>query len=316
MIWVYGGLMRVLFVCIVMTLAVLAVGAKPVKDHMAKLFKSDEYTFTKGTAPIYDHNAELEIGFGGGHGGSLDWMWFRPGKDVVDVLSIQFSDNLKPYMSKWPPDIPIVIAKRASMKPDAYVALLRDLAVVNTAKLKQVEGKENCIRTRFSSCDSWYYAHLTANRTTLVDLNWAGYEGSPEIEYAKPRAAVFLVNEAVRRLPFKEHLLTAEERAWASAKFVRDWRKFKDLEFFWWVRERYIDMIGVVGDVTVLPTLCDILGGNLKDTLYAGTDGRCVYYAINAITRLTKKDVRDKPVEEMDIEKTRQKVFDLLKDQK
>jgi hypothetical protein len=34
------------------------------------------------------------------------------------------------------------------------------------------------------------------------------------------------------------------------------------------------------------------------------------------VTRLTKKDVRDKPVEEMDIEKTRRKILDLLGDGK
>ena len=41
---------------------------------------------------------------------------------------------------------------------------------------------------------------------------------------------------------------------------------------------------------------------------------RPAYYAINAITRILKKDVREKPVEEMDIEKTRKKVLELLKD--
>lgn len=64
--------------------------------------------------------------------------------------------------------------------------------------------------------------------------------------------------------------------------------------------------IGVVGDPTALPTLGDILGGDPKDS--------CVYHAINAVTRLMKKDVREKPVEEMDVEKTHRKVLDLLRD--
>ena len=44
--------------------------------------------------------------------------------------------------------------------------------------------------------------------------------------------------------------------------------------------------------------------------------GRCVYYAINAVTRLTKQDVRDKLVEEMDVEKTRQRVLEMLRGRK
>ncbi len=76
-------------------------------------------------------------------------------------------------------------------------------------------------------------------------------------------------------------------------------------------------MIGAIGNDTVLPVLREILAteppkGEPRDS----SDGRCVYYAINAVTRLTKKDVRGKPVEEMDIEKTRVKVLDLIKDRK
>jgi hypothetical protein len=128
------------------------------------------------------------------------------------------------------------------------------------------------------------------------------------VDFAKPKAAVVLAREALKGLDLEEHTLTEEERGWASAKFARDWKKFKDLDFHWWVRERYIITIGVVGDAAALPALRDILGGDPKD--------HCVYYAINAITRLTKTDVRDKPVEEMNIEKTRRKVLELLRDRK
>jgi hypothetical protein len=191
------------------------------------------------------------------------------------------------------------------MKPDAYAALLRDLAVVDAAELKPIE--RNFLSR--SSYDFWVYARLTAKKKTLIDLDWAGYHGSStEVEYAKPRAAVNLTREAIKGLDFKEHTLTEVERGWASAKFARDWKRFKDSKFHWWVRERYIMTIGVIGDPTALPTLREILGGDPKD--------RCVYHAINAVTRLTKKDVRDNPVEEMDVEKTRRKVLDLLRDVK
>ena len=133
---------------------------------------------------------------------------------------------------------------------------------------------------------------------------WTSDSCDAEIDFAKPQAAVALAHTAVETLKFREHALTEEERKWASVKFVRDWKKIKDEESHWWVRERYIVTIGVVGDASVLSTLRDVLQGDPKD--------RCVYHAINAVTRLTKKDVREKPVEEMDVEKTRQRVLDML----
>jgi hypothetical protein len=223
----------------------------------------------------------------------------------VDVLSIQFDEGRHPYDSKWPPDRAPVTIKHARMKSDDYAALLHDLAVVESAKLKPVERTE----FTFSTNDFWVSARLTAKKKALIDLDWAGYHGDRhEPDFAKPRAAVAFAREAVKGLDFKKHKLTEIERTWASAKFARDWKKFKDSTSHWWVRERYIVMVGVVGDATALPTLREILGGDPKD--------RCVYHAINAITRLTGKDVRDKPVEQMDVEKTRRKVLDLLKDVK
>jgi hypothetical protein len=191
------------------------------------------------------------------------------------------------------------------MKPGAYAALLRDLALVAAAELHPVERNS----MSGSSRDFWVSARLTANKTALVDLDWAGYWGSmDEVNFAKPQAAVMLAREAVKGLDFKDHTLTGEERGWASAKFARDWKKMKHSDFHWWVRERYIMMIGVVGNALALSALRDALQGDPKD--------RCVYYAINAITRLTKKDVRDKPVEEMNVEKTRRRVLEILQDKK
>ena len=53
-------------------------------------------TATRGTAPDYDPEAELEIGDGNGHGGTLGWLWLQPGKDEVTVLSVQFDEGLAP----------------------------------------------------------------------------------------------------------------------------------------------------------------------------------------------------------------------------
>jgi hypothetical protein len=306
--------MRVLSACPALVILCSASGAGPDDERAKNQFRGENYTVTWGTPAAYGPDAELEIGDGNGHGGTLGWLRFLPGKDGVNVLSIQFDEGWHPFESKWPPDRAPVAVKRALLKPDAYVTLLRDLAVVDSAKLKPVERNE----FTFSSNDFWVYARLTTSKKTLLELNWAGYEGSrAELEFAKPRAAVHLARGTVKGLGFKEHALTDGERAWASAKFARDWKKFNGLDFHWWVRERYIQTIGVVGDDAALPVLREILATEPSEGKpREASDGRCVYYAINAVTRLTKKDVRDKPVEEMDIEKTRQRVLDLISDKK
>jgi hypothetical protein len=280
-------------------------------ERVKRRFRSRYYTVTWGSPTTFVSDAELEIGGGYGHGGSLDWLRFRPGKDRVDVLTIQFDEGWHPYKSKWPPDRAPVTVEHAVMQTDAYAALLRDLAIVDSATLKPADD----LAAGFSSGDFWVQARLVADKKALLDLEWAGYAvPQDEVKYAKAKAAVDVARVAVHWLNFQPHTLTDEERAWLSAKFVRDWKKFKDEEFHWWVRERYIETIGVVGDKTVLPSLRDILASAPpKAGKRDPSDERCVYLAINAATRLTKTDVRDKPVEEMDIEKMRRKVLDMLR---
>ncbi|MBI3097237.1 MAG: hypothetical protein HYY93_03175 [Planctomycetes bacterium] len=296
--------MRPLLVCFALALLPSAALATPDDERVKELLQSEDYTVTWGSPPTYDAGAELEIGDGSGHGGTLGWRRFRPGADGVEVLHLQFDEGWKPYKSKWPPDEAPLVIKRARMKTGAYEALLRQLAVVAAAGLERVfKGS-----ITGSSSDFWVQVRLAEKEKSLLDLEWAGYRGSSnQLKYARPQAAVTLAREAVKDLEFKEGPLTDEERGWLSAKFLRDWAKFKDLEFHWWVRERYIVTIGAVGDKSVLKTLREILGGDPKD--------RCVYHAINAITRLTGKDVREKPVEEMDVEKTRESVLRMLEEE-
>jgi hypothetical protein len=296
--------MRTIFFFLWVTITTPAFGdddIAPVKKH----FKSDDYKVTFGTARAFDPNGELEIGYGNGHGFTLGWMRFRPRTEGVDVLCIELDEGRAQYDTKWPPDRAPITIKHARMKSLDYATFLHFLAVVNAAKLERIPRNSGW----WSSNDFWLFARLTSNEKTLVDFNWAGHEGDKDsVHYAKPRAAVELARESVKGLDFKEHVLTQEDRGWASAKFARDWKVIKDREFSWWVRERYIITIGVIGDAKAIPTLREILGGDPKD--------RIVYHAINAITRLTKKDLRDKPVEEMDVEKVRRKVLESLRDNK
>jgi len=302
--------LRLLPACLVLAVLGAPGAAAPDDARVKELLRSDTYTVTWGPPMKIPADAALEVGDGSGHGGGLGWLRFRPGENGVEVLSIRFEAGRKPYGSKWPPDRAAVTVTRALLPAEVYAALLQDLAALAAANLTPVE--RNAIMG--SSNDFWVHARLATDEATLLDLNWAGYQGSrTELEYAKPRAAVRLARDAVKALAFEEHDLTGVERAWASAKFARDWQRFEGLEFHWWVRERYVQAIGVVGDEAALPVLKHILAADPpKGAPRGASDARCVYYAINAVTRLTGKDVRDKPVEEMDIEKTRRRVLDLI----
>src|SRR5687767_9554180 len=133
------GLMRILSTCVTLALVSTIARAEPDDERIKKRFESDNYSVTWGDVAAYDNAAELETGEGNGHGGTLAWMRFQPGKDGVRVLSIRLDMGRHPHWSKWPPDRAPVQVTRAVLKPDAYARLLRSLAVVDAARLKPVD---------------------------------------------------------------------------------------------------------------------------------------------------------------------------------
>ena len=312
--------MRMFWPLFILSLAVPSARAEPADEHVRKLFSSHYYTVTWGDAPTWPADAELEIGDGDGHGGTLGWLRFRPDQDGIDVLSIRLDEGWGP-----PPDHALVQVKRARMTMDGYAGLLHSLAAVDAARLTPAKG---LVGPGFwSSRNFWAYARLTANGATLQDLNWSGYpSGRNETKYAKAVASVSVARGAAKGLDFAKHELTVEDRRWASAKFSRDMKKFHEIESVkgmelshWWVRERYTIAIGIVGDASALPALREILLNPERPVLDAiDPEGmkkaadRRVYHAINAITRLTRKDVRPQPIEEMDVEAARRKVLELM----
>lgn len=283
-------------------------GADFVSERVAPLFVSDNCTVTWGDRPTFPTGAELEIGDGSGHGFSLSWLLFRPGDDGVQVLSIRYKQERKQYRSTWPPDLAPVTVYSARMGMEAYSILQRDLSQVAASQPQLREG----VGFTKSTNNFWVFARLALGALSCMELHWAGYWSTrEEWQFITPRAAVTLAREAVAGLDFTDHPLTSVERAWASAKFIRDWAILQRMKFTWWVRERYLIMIGVVGDASVLPLLREVINEPPENP-----SDRNRYFAINAVTRLLGKDVRDKPVEEMDVEKTRTKVLELFQDVK
>jgi hypothetical protein len=296
--------MGALTACVALALAAGTV-AEWDAERAKKHFDGRGYSVSWTASPAYPADAELDVGYGSGHGFTLRWLRFRPRADGVEVLSVRYDRGWKPYRSKWQPDDAPVTVTRARMPAARYADLLRSMAVVAAADVRPPSDRA----TDFSTNDFWVSARLSVKGKAVLDLDWAGYESAREAAwFARPRAAVATAREAVQGLDFEPHALTREDRAWASGRFAREWSGYKGQGGHWWVTGRSIITVGVVGDAAALPVLRGLLAGDAKD--------QNVYFAINAVTRLTGKDVRDRPVEQMDIEKVRPKVLDLLKAEK
>ena len=123
-------------------LSASAFGAEPEFDRVRKHFDGKTYTVEWGEVQAVDPAAELEISDGSGHGFTLEGWRFVPGKDGVEVLSIQLFDY-DPYRTKWPPDTARVLIKLAKMKTADYKVLLGDLLKVNYSIDPRVQGQVN-----------------------------------------------------------------------------------------------------------------------------------------------------------------------------
>ncbi len=209
--------MRGFYVGLAILIAAPAMAADDTADLVRKRFASKYTAATWGDVSTFDPTSELEIGDGYGHGFTLGWIRFQPDKNGIDVLSIQYEEEFATYASKWPPDNAPVKVTLARMTTEAYVALLKEMATVSAAIVKEVDNT-----TAFrSSSDFWEQARLTHGKKTPIDLDWAGYQSSPDmVKYKKPQIAVELVREAMEKLEFKEYALTAADRTWASERFV------------------------------------------------------------------------------------------------
>lgn len=303
------GIVQASISATIIVLVGIAASAAADVARVKELLKSDDYVVAWGTAPVFDSEAELEIGAGNGHGGTFRAIRFLPSENGVDILEITHEDRT-PYRSTWPPDVAPVEVRRARMSMDVYRALLADLATVSSARLSSTADP---LSSTLSTDNFWVAARLTSKDKTHFDFDWCDYPGNQQsAKSAKAEAAVTLCREAMKKLKFEVITPTTEDRRWASTRFNRDWKKYRGSDRYWWVRERAIITIGVVGDRSVYPTLLEILSTPTADK---DSNSHCVYYAVNATVRLTKTEVRTKPVEELNLKEIAPKAIALLEEQ-
>jgi hypothetical protein len=267
------------------------------------LTEGGNYTIEWRDAPAWNARAAVEMAGGSGHGFSLTWFRIRPESDGMHVLRLTYKGSRKPYTTRWSPDEAPVTAASAVLGFPEYESLLRVVGVIGAAAIH--ERSTN----RYFSVSSNFYSFLsvTSDGKAVYEDEFSGYPGTMGApEYAKVRAATGLLEKAVQPLPWKDRDLDAADRAWVSERFARDWRRIvPHAKSYWWVQEDLLILVGAAGDSGALPQLTEIIrDGDPAD--------RKTYYAINAATRLIGKDVRPRPLEDMDLTEAKTRILPLL----
>lgn len=265
---------------------------------LARRISSSNYTVRWTQPKVIPTDSEMVIGSGSGHGHSIRWIRFLPDPSSVSVLEISFKDSHGPYTTKWGPDNAAVAVRSGKMGKSAYRKLLTQIAFLDSAILKE----KQLSTFRGTSSDFWVATAITNRGNPLLSYDWAGYWASvDEHEFRKPELMVDVAEEAVKKLNMQDRELTTGERQWASEKFVKDIAVYDSRQFYWWVVEDSTVLIGYVGDSSALGALTSIM--NRYGSAEERHIQRKAYYAINAITRITGKDLRSIPIEEMDVAK-------------
>ena len=262
-----------------------------------------QFNIEWGQPKTLDTNGRLELIFASTDGPDLSVTRFQPGENEVDILTVAVNLKDIEHRPKWPDDRAPVEAKRGSMKLDTYQQLLRDIAQIESAKLT-LKGKP------LGSPDyheDWFQVEFFTERKPSISMFWFGVGDFDRTgNRTKSLGANILGYRAIKDLPCSEAQLTDEDRAWASKMFARQWRRVDK----WSLREEMLEealivLIGAVGDNQALSKLGRIIRHDDEPKL--------VYHAINAVTRITGKDLRTKPVEEMDLEANKEQILDLIK---
>ncbi|HKB15081.1 MAG TPA: hypothetical protein VKF62_03400, partial [Planctomycetota bacterium] len=148
---------------------------------------------------------------------------------------------------------PTVNARLGRLSRPEYAEVLRDLARIEAARLVS-NPRDEWQLSWGSTADFWASIRVARGEAVQFEDEWCGYpNGTDEVRYAKVEAAVARVLEAVREAEAAAHEPTAEERLWASRRFIRDWKRLEGLAGgYQWVRGRCPYLLASVGDDAAL----------------------------------------------------------------
>ena len=216
----------------ILALTQAAVGQDSAPSRPASLIEGKTFTVEWKEAPEWEPDTEVEVGSASGHGGNLRWIRLRPTGEGVEVLDLEYQGR---SLGRKAP--PTVTAKSGRLSRSGYAEVLHDLARIEAAEIV----RDPPSRSRWSTtADFWASIRIARGEAVRFEDDWCGYPNSTdEVRYAKVAAAVALVQSAVRDAEAASHEPTAEERLWASRRFIRDWKRHEGRGGgYRWVRER------------------------------------------------------------------------------
>jgi hypothetical protein len=185
--------------------------AAPEPPEGARRHLSDSSTFTVEWRTPVEWGADAEIEVDSGRYNcchdrepALEWYRLHRAGDRVEVLHLETGGGNDAVKARG------VRVERAWIEPKGYEDLLRDLAWISGARL---QPRESILLRVRSGCSIWSYARISGGSRESWEDAWAGGSGfGDELRYARSRACVARVAEAVSRERFESFEATPADR--------------------------------------------------------------------------------------------------------
>lgn len=202
--------------------------------------------------------SEIVVETGYGHGGSLQvWRLSRragPDRDfdVVGVAHRTF------YGRSSSGNFPLIARGRIAGRD--LDAALDNTRVLLTASLREIEppplpGMLGSISGFGSSGNFHHFIRLRDDYRHQLSGQFTGYPGSPDQRvYLGLRHAMQTLEPLLERHEFERDEPSEELRKWFSAHVVSSWPRLQS-DDAWWVRERLLNLAGLVANSSVVPIL-------------------------------------------------------------
>jgi hypothetical protein len=225
--------------------------------------------------------SEIVFESGSGHGGTLELVRFRSeAGGRVTIRRLGWSHYAKPQR------LTIERAETTRANFDGMLAKSRVALVArpHVVRLMARDGSIGLGVVSMSSVDFHLLLRIEDEQGRITESRFTGYASSGEKERFVPlRVATEPVTKLLEALSFLSDTATAEDRAFVTTRFLATMTTSPA----WWIRERYVALVGELGTVDAVPALVALVSQKGD----AGSD-RTREGAIDAIARITGFDAR------------------------
>lgn len=235
-----------------------------------------------------DVTKELTVIMGNGHGGTLNIYHFKPNETNVVVQSFLYGSGQRQLNNNE--NIKATVYKNSILNLREYQSMLAALHSIFSASIFNWWNENNVIGSRWSSNDFVISITGLENETTF---EYCGYPSSRNrINYLKLQAAKNLVIEYIDN---SLDSLGQEPDIAFFPKFLTRTKQKCQKNFFRWDCERILSIIKDYGDISILPTLTNIL--KEFESTNNITNERLIIKVLDIIAKITNQDFGPLPNE-------------------